>query len=255
LSSTSTIHRFTSAVSHGALGAHLRRRPHRDVQFVLRTRADRFQDQGVLIGLHRSTLKSLAYSVPTLQRALNGERHPVFQVEFEVHQRHEFFAKYHPQPSSCTCRPCSRGPGPMRVSEQTQHGHSKTEELHRGQHRHYERNQQRHFPSHRTKAQTNKEVIAASVKPSGKSGPCRLSTSTSENYRTILGATGRSRTNPHCVVCTDVKEPSMSSALKEKPCAEDLRISGAAGMILDGRYLPPPEDQDGKLWVRTSALI
>ena len=26
-------------------------------------------------------------------------------------------------------------------------------------------------------------------------------------------------------------------------------------MIIDGRYLPPPEDKDGKLWVRTSALI
>jgi len=26
-------------------------------------------------------------------------------------------------------------------------------------------------------------------------------------------------------------------------------------MILDGRYLPPPEDKDGKLWVRTSTLV
>jgi hypothetical protein len=47
----------------------------------------------------------------------------------------------------------------------------------------------------------------------------------------------------------------MSPALKEKPYAEELSVTGAAGMILDGRYLPPPEDKDGKLWVRTSVLI
>jgi uncharacterized membrane protein len=47
----------------------------------------------------------------------------------------------------------------------------------------------------------------------------------------------------------------MSHALKEKPCAEELPIAGAAGMILDGRYLPPPNDEDGKLWVRTSTLV
>jgi hypothetical protein len=47
----------------------------------------------------------------------------------------------------------------------------------------------------------------------------------------------------------------MSPALKERPYAEDLPVAGTAGTILDGRYLPPPEDKDGKLWVRTSALI
>ena len=47
----------------------------------------------------------------------------------------------------------------------------------------------------------------------------------------------------------------MSYALKEKPYAEELPATAAAGMIVDGRYLPPPEDKDGKLWVRTSALI
>jgi uncharacterized membrane protein len=47
----------------------------------------------------------------------------------------------------------------------------------------------------------------------------------------------------------------MSSALKERPYAEELPTTGAAGVILDGRYLPPPEDKDGKLWVRTSALV
>ena len=47
----------------------------------------------------------------------------------------------------------------------------------------------------------------------------------------------------------------MSHALREKPYAEELPVTGAAAMILDGRYLRPPEDKDGKLWVRTSALI
>jgi uncharacterized membrane protein len=47
----------------------------------------------------------------------------------------------------------------------------------------------------------------------------------------------------------------MSSALNEKPYAEELPTAGAANTFLDGRYLPPPEDKDGKLWVRTSVLI
>jgi hypothetical protein len=47
----------------------------------------------------------------------------------------------------------------------------------------------------------------------------------------------------------------MTNALKAKPYAEDVASTGAAGMILDGRYLPPPQDKDGKIWVRTSALI
>lgn len=47
----------------------------------------------------------------------------------------------------------------------------------------------------------------------------------------------------------------MSDALHAKPNAEPLPASGDAGVILDGRYLPPPEDADGKLWVRTTALV
>jgi uncharacterized membrane protein len=47
----------------------------------------------------------------------------------------------------------------------------------------------------------------------------------------------------------------MSSALKEKPYAEEVPTASPASVILNGRYLPPPEDKDGKLWVRTSALI
>ena len=47
----------------------------------------------------------------------------------------------------------------------------------------------------------------------------------------------------------------MSKALNEKPNAEPMPAAASAGVILNGRYLPPPEDEDGKIWVRTSALI
>lgn len=47
----------------------------------------------------------------------------------------------------------------------------------------------------------------------------------------------------------------MSKALNEKPNAEPLPTAASAAVILNGRYLPPPEDKDGKMWVRTSALI
>jgi uncharacterized membrane protein len=47
----------------------------------------------------------------------------------------------------------------------------------------------------------------------------------------------------------------MPPVLNEKPHAEELPGSAAAGMIVEGRYLPPPEDKDGKLWVRTTALV
>lgn len=47
----------------------------------------------------------------------------------------------------------------------------------------------------------------------------------------------------------------MSKSLNEKPNAEPLPVGATAGVILNGRYLPPPEDKDGKMWVRTSALI
>ncbi len=47
----------------------------------------------------------------------------------------------------------------------------------------------------------------------------------------------------------------MTSALRERPNAEAVPNSGSAGVIVDGRYLPPPEDKDGKIWVRTTALV
>lgn len=45
------------------------------------------------------------------------------------------------------------------------------------------------------------------------------------------------------------------SALTEMPHAEAPPRSTRASTLLDGRYLPPPADEDGKIWVRTSALI
>ncbi|MGA8429341.1 MAG: SRPBCC family protein [Candidatus Sulfotelmatobacter sp.] len=47
----------------------------------------------------------------------------------------------------------------------------------------------------------------------------------------------------------------MSKALNEKPNAETLPVVATAGVTLNGRYLPPPEDKDGKIWIRTSALV
>lgn len=47
----------------------------------------------------------------------------------------------------------------------------------------------------------------------------------------------------------------MSEILNEKPNAEPLVVEATAGVTLQGRYLPPPTDKDGKMWVRTSVLI
>jgi len=46
-----------------------------------------------------------------------------------------------------------------------------------------------------------------------------------------------------------------TSALQERPNAEPPVTSSGASVILDNRYLPPPEDKDGKIWKRTSAFI
>jgi uncharacterized membrane protein len=38
--------------------------------------------------------------------------------------------------------------------------------------------------------------------------------------------------------------------------AADANLTfGSAGTMLNGRYMAPPEDKDGKIWVRTSAII
>jgi uncharacterized membrane protein len=47
----------------------------------------------------------------------------------------------------------------------------------------------------------------------------------------------------------------MSKALNEKPNAESLPTLASAGVTVEGKYLPPPTDKDGKIWARTSALI
>lgn len=45
------------------------------------------------------------------------------------------------------------------------------------------------------------------------------------------------------------------SALNERPNAEPLPASSGAAILQNGHYLPPPSDGDGKLWVRTTALV
>ena len=47
----------------------------------------------------------------------------------------------------------------------------------------------------------------------------------------------------------------MSNPLSEKPNMELLPRSGSAAVILDGGYLPPPEDKDGKIWARATVRI
>jgi uncharacterized membrane protein len=47
----------------------------------------------------------------------------------------------------------------------------------------------------------------------------------------------------------------MLNSFTEKPNAKPVPESGSAGTILNGRYLAPPEDKDGRRWIRTSALI
>jgi uncharacterized membrane protein len=47
----------------------------------------------------------------------------------------------------------------------------------------------------------------------------------------------------------------MSEALREKPNAEPVSEARGTSVIVDGHYAPPPEDKDGKLWVRTTVLI
>jgi uncharacterized membrane protein len=45
------------------------------------------------------------------------------------------------------------------------------------------------------------------------------------------------------------------NALNEKPNAEVLPRRSGASIMLDGRYMTPPQDGDGKIWIRTSALV
>jgi uncharacterized membrane protein len=45
------------------------------------------------------------------------------------------------------------------------------------------------------------------------------------------------------------------SALTERPNAESLPLVSGAAVLLNGHYAPPPEDKDGKTWVRTSVIV
>jgi uncharacterized membrane protein len=47
----------------------------------------------------------------------------------------------------------------------------------------------------------------------------------------------------------------MSHPLTEKPNAEQVPSSTSAAVIVDGQYVPPPQDKDGKIWARTSAIV
>ena len=47
----------------------------------------------------------------------------------------------------------------------------------------------------------------------------------------------------------------MATALNEKPKADILPNESGTASLLNGHYAPPPTDEDGKTWVRTSVLI
>jgi uncharacterized membrane protein len=47
----------------------------------------------------------------------------------------------------------------------------------------------------------------------------------------------------------------MSKALPEKPHAEAKILAATAGIVVEGRYIPPPKDTHAKIWVRTTALV
>jgi uncharacterized membrane protein len=47
----------------------------------------------------------------------------------------------------------------------------------------------------------------------------------------------------------------MSDVFQEKPHNEDLPLSSSTAVVIEGRYIPPPQDKDGKIRVRTTALV
>ena len=47
----------------------------------------------------------------------------------------------------------------------------------------------------------------------------------------------------------------MTAPLSEKPNAETVPSVRSAGTIVNGHYASPPEDKDGKIWVRTCAKV
>ncbi|HEX4022736.1 MAG TPA: SRPBCC family protein [Acidobacteriaceae bacterium] len=47
----------------------------------------------------------------------------------------------------------------------------------------------------------------------------------------------------------------MATRLTEKPKADPLPDESGTGALLNGHYAPPPTNNDGKTWVRTSVII
>jgi uncharacterized membrane protein len=47
----------------------------------------------------------------------------------------------------------------------------------------------------------------------------------------------------------------MADMLKEAPKAEPPARESSAGIVLDGHYMAPPKDKDGKVWARATALV
>jgi hypothetical protein len=47
----------------------------------------------------------------------------------------------------------------------------------------------------------------------------------------------------------------MSTPLSEKSNAEAVPPAGAVGTVVNGHYASPPEDKDGKIWIRTCAKV
>jgi uncharacterized membrane protein len=47
----------------------------------------------------------------------------------------------------------------------------------------------------------------------------------------------------------------MATALNEKPKADVLPSESGTASLLNGHYAPPPTDEDGKTWVRTSVVV
>ncbi len=46
-----------------------------------------------------------------------------------------------------------------------------------------------------------------------------------------------------------------TKVLKDAPKREPLPRESSLGVILDGHYMPPPQDKDGKVWARATALV
>jgi uncharacterized membrane protein len=47
----------------------------------------------------------------------------------------------------------------------------------------------------------------------------------------------------------------MADVLKDSPKAAAAPSEGSAGVVLNGHYMAPPVDKDGKTWVRATALV